>query len=448
MSRQIDPTSADDAAPHMYPPKAIGGAVLMGLAAILAAAGGFGVWAATVPLDSAVMAHGKVSVAGKRKLIQHLEGGIVKAIGVKDGDYVREGDPLIELDPLRPQTRLAMASTGYFNHLAMESRLSAERDGLDQIKWPNELIEAAPGSSDLRALMRGQTELFHSRRKELVSQSQILESRVSRLREQIGGLEAERHASERQLVLAGEELKTLEALYESKYTTRVRLLATKREVLQLEGSIGRLQGQIASLAKEIGETELTLAQMRDRHLTSVLDELQQHQGKVLDYREQINISKGEAERTVVTAPASGTVFGSQVHTVGGVLKPGETILEIVPDGERLIVEVRIRPQDVNNVHVGLPTEVRISAFKQRTTPPLKGTVAFVSADTISEPRSLESFYLAHVEIDPAELKHLDAGKRLQAGMPAEAVIKTGARTAFAYLVQPLTESLNRAWREN
>ena len=162
----------------------------------------------------------------------------------------------------------------------------------------------------------------------------------------------------------------------------------------------------------------------------------------------MNIVRSEAQRTVIRSPSSGIVFGSQIHTIGGVLKPGETILEIVPDNERLIVEVRVRPQDVDNVQVGQLTEVRITAFKQRTTAPLKGHVAFVSADTVSEPRTTETFYLVHVEVDAVELKNLQGEKRLQAGMPAEVVIKTGARTAFAYLLQPLTESVNRAWREN
>jgi HlyD family type I secretion membrane fusion protein len=429
-------------------PKAVTGAVILGVVAMLAAVGGFGTWAATVPLDSAVVAHGTVSVAGKRKQVQHLEGGIVQAFAVKDGDYVREGDVLVELDPVTPRTRLAIASTGYFNNLAAEMRLIAERDGLEQIRWLPEIMEALPGNADLAAMMRSQTELFNSRRNEFLGQSRILESRISRLKEQISGFEAERFASHRQLGIVREELETLTALYERRYTTRVRLLAMQREVFQLEGSIGRLDGQIASLAKEIGETELALAQIRDKQMTQVLDELKQVQSKILEYREQMNIMRDEAQRTVIRSPANGIVFGSKVHTIGGVLKPGDTILEIVPDDDRLIVEVRVRPQDIDHVHVGQATEVRITAFKQRTTPPLKGHVAFVSADTVSEPRSFETFYLAHVEVDAPELKNLQGQKRLQAGMTAEAIIKTGTRTAFAYLLQPLTESLNRAWREN
>jgi HlyD family type I secretion membrane fusion protein len=439
---------AEKSAIGTHPPKSMAGAMLLGLAAILTAAGGFGIWASTVPLDSAVIAHGKVSVAGKRKQIQHLEGGIVKAFAVKDGDHVNEGDMLVELDSLRPQTRLTIASTGYFHNLAAETRLIAERDAAPKIVWPEELTVAMTGNADLTALVKGQTELFNSRRNEINGQSRILESRIGRLREQINGFQAERLAADRQLGVAREELKTLTSLYERKFTTRMRLLATQREVYQLEGNIGRLDGQIASLAKEIGETDLTLAQMRDKHMTQVLDELKLHQSKVLEFREQMNIVRGEAQRTVIRAPVSGLVFNSQVHTIGGVLRPGDTILEIVPDNDRLIIEVRIRPQDVDNVHVGQPTEIRISAFKQRTTASLQGRVAFVAADTVSEPRSLENYYLAHVEVDAAELSALPGDKRLQAGMPAEAVIKTGARTAFAYLLQPLTESVNRAWREN
>lgn len=447
---QHDPFDDEDAGgqglkPH--PPRAMAGAVLLGIAAIFVAAGGFGLWAATVPLDSAIIAQGKVSVAGKRKQIQHLEGGIVKAFAIKDGDEVREGDVLVELDPLRPKTRLAMASTSYLANLAAETRLTAERDGLDQFSWPAELVEAAPGNADIEALIRSQLELFQSRRSELLGQSRILESRIARLKDQIRGLEAERLAASRQLTVAREEHQTLKSLYDRKMTTRTRVLAMQREVFQVEGNIGRLEGQIAGLSKEITETELSLIQLRDRQKTQILDELKQHQARVVEYREQMQIVRGEAQRTVIRAPVSGTVFSSQVHTIGGVLKPGDTILEIVPAEDPLIVEVRVRPQDVDNVHVGQPTTVRVTAFKQRTHIPLEGRVAFVSADTVSDPRSQEAYYLAHIAVDPAKLKPHDDHNKLQAGMPAEAVIKTGARTAFAYLLQPLSDSLNRAWRE-
>lgn len=432
----------------MQAPKSSRSAVLLGLAAVITAVFGFGIWSMTAMLDSAVIAQGKLIVAGKRKQVQHLEGGIVKSIAVRDGDHVREGDVLVELDPLKSHTRFVVSRTGYFNHLAAEARLVAERDSLKDVQWPAELTEAMAANPEVTSMAKAQDKIFAARGQERLGQTRILESRIERLQEQIKGFEAERHASQMQLDVARDELKTLEDLYERKHTTRMRLLVTKREVFQLEGNIGRLDGQIASLAKEIGETNLNLAQIQKKHMTDVLDELKQHQAKVLDFREQFNVTKGEAERTIIRAPSSGIVFGSQVHTVGGVIRGGDSLLEIVPDNDRLVVEVKVRPQDVDNVHIGQATEVRITAFKQRTTPSLKGKVAFLSADTVSEPKSYETYYLANIEVQASELLQFADTQRLQAGMTAEVVIKTGERTAMAYLLQPLTESVNRAWREN
>ncbi|MGD9669014.1 MAG: HlyD family type I secretion periplasmic adaptor subunit [Hyphomicrobiaceae bacterium] len=429
-------------------PKSVLGAAALGIVAVALAFGGFGIWASTAKIDSAVIAPGHVAVANKRKRVQHLEGGIVKAIAVRDGDYVREGDILIELDPLDAETRFSVAKTGYFANVAAEARLVAERDALNEILWPEELGIEASQSKDVEELVAAQKKIFRSRRNGFDGQVGILESRMNRLRDQIDGFTAEREASKKQFELAQEELATLASLYERRITTRVRLLASKREVFQLEGNIGRLGGQIASLTKEIGETELSLEQFRNTYMSQVLEELKQHQTKVLEFREKLNLAKEAAARTVIRAPTSGVVFSSQVHTVGGVLRGGETLLEIVPDRDRLIIEVRVRPQDVDYVHMGQPTEVRITAFKHRTTPPLNGEVTFISADTVTDSGTTEPHFVANVEVEASELRQLDVQHRLQPGMPAEAVIKTGRRTAMAYLLQPLAESFNRAWREN
>ncbi len=432
--------------PVMRAPMTLRTPRLLGVIAVLAAVGGFGIWATTAPLDSAVVAQGKVTLAGKRKLVQHLDGGLVKMFAVRDGDHVEEGDVLIEFDTLRPAARLAVMRLGYFGALAAEARLIAERDEADELTLPPELVAEAASDPEIAVIIESQRQIFEARRNKAVGQTRILESRIEQLEEGIKGFEVERVASGDQLAMAREEQKTIEALYEKQYTTRARILAIKREVYQLEGLIGRLGTQIAGAGQEIGETQLNLAQIRKKHMTEVLNELRETQAKVLDIREQYTAAKGEMERTIVRAPSSGTVFGSQVHTVGGVLRGGETLLEIVPDDDQLVIEVRLRPQDVEEVQVGQPTEVRLSGFKQRTTPTLQGRVAFVSADTVSEPRSPEPYYLASIEVEAAELLHLGDHK-LQPGMPAETMIKTGVRTAMAYLLQPLSDSMNRAWRE-
>ena len=442
-----DTLELDRPLPMMRAPLAIRSPGLLGMYAVIAAVVGFGFWAATMPLDSGVVAQGKVTVAGKRQEVQHLDGGIIHRFAVKDGDRVNKGDVLIEFDTLRPATRLAVTSIGYFTALAAEARLIAERDDLGDLRTTPELEAEAGRDAEVRVLIEGQQLLFESRLNEVQGQTRILQTRMDRLREQIRGYELELTAAEQQLGIAQEEQKTIQALYEQHYTTRTRVLNIKREVFALKGNIGRLTAQIAGANKEIGETELNLEQIKKKKATDVLAELRETQSKVLDLREQLAASRGELERTVLRSPTSGIVFGSKIHTVGGVVRGGETLLEIVPDHDQLVVEVRLRPQDVDDVHVTQPTEIRLTAFNQRATPTLQGKVAFVSADTFIEQRSPEPYYLASIEVSSEELRHLGQ-RRLQPGMPAEALIKTGQRTAMAYLLRPLSDSFNRAWREH
>jgi HlyD family type I secretion membrane fusion protein len=437
----------DQSMPRMKAPTSMRSAWLIGVLAVAIAVGGFGMWAVTVPLDSAIVAHGKVTLAGKRKEVQHLSGGIVSRFTVKDGDHVREGDVLVELDPLVPAARLASARIAYLESLATEARLIAERDGAEAPAFPAELTGEAAIDAEVAAIVAGQERLFAATNDESAGQATILQSRMDQLKDQIAGLEAERQSVRDQLEMATEEQATLEALYEKQYTTRARVLATRREVSQLGGMIGRLSAQIASAEKEIGEARLTLAQIGMAQATDVLGELKGVQSRIVELREQYAAGRGEMDRTVIRAPASGTVFGSQVHTLGAVLRAGETILEIVPDDDQLVIEVRLRPVDVDEVQVGQTTEVKLSAFNQRTTPSLQGRVSFVSADAFSDPRTLETFFVANVEVTADQLAEL-GDHHLQPGMPAEALIKTGQRTALTYLLQPLADSMNRAWREH
>lgn len=420
---------------------------LLGTFMLATAFGGFGLWAATAPLDSAVVASGKITVAGKRKVVQHLEGGVIQKLAVRDGDHVRDGDVLIEFDPTRAQTRLAIARTGYLSALAAEARLVAERDSKSAIDFPSELTSDTPADTEAAEVVKSQLQIFATRKQEFEGQSSILNSRISRLTEEIRGYSAEKAAAERQAAMAREELMVLEDLFRRKHTTRNRVLAGQREVYQLEGQIGRLSAQIAAAEKEINETRLSIVQTQNKFMAEVAAELKTTQARVLELREQYLASQRELERTVLRAPASGTIFGSQVHTIGGVARPGETLLEIVPDHDELVVEVRLRVQDIDNVAVGQTTEVRFSGLKQRTAPAAQGLLSFVSADAFSDPREMHPYYVAYIQVKREQLEQLQSF-RLQPGMPCEALIKTGERTAWTYLTQPLVESFRRAWRED
>lgn len=424
------------------------GALLLGFTGLFIAVGGFGVWATTAPLESGVVAPGTLTLWGKRKQVQNLDGGIIKSFKVKDGDRVEKGDVLIEFDPLIPATHVAMARVGFLAALAAEARLLAERDGAATIAWPDELASEAAQDPRVQALVRSQQQLFEARRTQNAGDTHILESRIAQLKDQISGFEQERSASTQQLDMARQEQETVADLYAKQYTTRDRVLSIKREIFQLEGNIGALTAQMAAANKEVGETELSLAQINNKTMTDVLDQLKEAQARVLDLREQYDAARGELDRTLVRAPASGIVFNSQVHTVGGVVRGGETLLEIVPSDGPLVVEVRLRPQDVDSVQVGQSTEIKLTAFKQRTTPPLSGKVIFVSADTVTEPHSGQTYYVADIQPDGQSLGELaKLHMQLQPGMPAETLINTGKRTAMAYLMQPLADSMSRAWRE-
>ncbi len=436
-----------DELPPVRMPTSNRGWTAFGLFLLLVTLGGVGVWASTVSLDSAVVAHGKVAVASKRKVVQHLEGGIIQKIAVRDGDTVHAGDVLIEFDPTRAKTRLAIVRSGYMASLAAEARLTAERDGQSAIQFPDELMAEAADDSEINGMVQSQRQIFETRKQEFTGQADILKSRIDRLHEGIVGFQAERVAAEQQIAMAKEELLTLEELFRRQHTTRTRILAARREVYQLEGTLGRLASGIAAARKEIGETELNIAQTRNKLMTEVASELKATQAKILEQKEQYLASLSEIDRLVLRAQSRGTVFGSQIHTVGGVARAGDTLLEIVPDDDELVIEVRLRPQDVDVVSVGQKTEIRFSAFNQRIVPTVEGRLSFVSADTFSDPReSAHPYYLANVEVKIADLQRLGI-PRLQPGMPCDVMIKTGQRTPLDYLTRPLIESFRRAWRE-
>lgn len=435
-----------DAVPIMPVRRSLRGYIVLGLAAIFAAWGGFGFWAATAPLASAVVASGNLMVATKRKEVQHLEGGIVHRIAVKDGDRVAAGDVVIELDVTRAKSRFAMARMGYFAAAAAKARLSAERDSEPKFEFPSEISSASKMDPQVAAVLRSQRQIFTARRLEYLGQAEILNQRMKRLEDQIKGLEAQRDAEEQQHKYAIEEVATLEDLYARNLTTRQRVLAVRREAVRCKGQIGRLTSNIAAAKKEVGETELNLVQLKKRRNTEVLAELKDVLSKALSFRQQYLAYGNELERTMVRAPVSGTVVGLQVHTIGGVVRGGETLLEIVPERDHLVVEVKVRPTDVDDITLGQSTQVRFNAFKQRTTPTLKGHVALISADVLSEPRIPEPYYAVSIEVDTSELSRLGEVK-LQPGMPADVMIETGHRTALAYLIQPIAETINRAWRE-
>jgi HlyD family type I secretion membrane fusion protein len=419
--------------------------ILLGLVAIFAAIGGIGTWSATAPISSVVVAPGKVAVATKRKEIQHLDGGIVKTIHIRDYDEVKQGAVLLELDDTKAKAHYVLARAAYFAAAITYARLAAERDGADEIKFSAEILAEAQRSTDIRKGIDTQRQVFDSRARELAGQIKVWLQRIAQLKDEIAGLTAERAAASEQSSLAGKEATVIENMFERGFVTRQRVHSIRRESAQLAGSLGRLDAGVAKARKEIGETELSIQQLALRRQSEILTEMKDLEQRIFDLKEQYLAAADELTRLVVTAPVSGIVVNSQVHTVGGVIRPGLTVLEIVPGTDPLIVEARVRPLDIDELAKGQATEVRFPGFKQRTTPSLSGTVAHVAADAVTDPRTGEAYYTAVVSIPHSEIERL--GHQLQPGMPAEVLIKTGNRSAIAYFVQPLTDGMNRALRE-
>ncbi|MCE9522296.1 MAG: HlyD family type I secretion periplasmic adaptor subunit [Alphaproteobacteria bacterium] len=421
--------------------------IIVGVSLIALTFGGFGIWSTTVPIASAVVATGQLVVASKRKQIQHLTGGVVRSLRVEDGSKVKEGDILVELEDDDASERLIRTRDTYYLALAAAARLNAESEDRAAPEYPDELTKAGKSDPAIASIVAGQSHLFEARRLELRGQLSIMEDEHTQLKSQLVGIEAERRSALAQASMTRKELAVVEDLYAKGYTTRTRVYSLNRDIEQLTGSAGRLTADSSRVKTAILEAELKIAQVRNQLQSTIQNELHETQAKIPNLRQQFLAASTASDRMILRAPVAGTVVSSKVHTVGAVVAPGDTVMEIVPAGDRLMVEVMLRPTDVDSVKVGLSTEIRFTGLvHQRSVPLLTGQVTRVSADAIQDPRTSATFFIAQIDVPASEIRRL--GKRvLQPGMPASVMIKTGERTALAYLTQPLTESVASAWRE-
>ncbi|GBF26482.1 type I secretion system membrane fusion protein PrsE [bacterium MnTg02] len=421
-------------------------ALFLGISVIAITVCGAAYWAATAPLSSAVVAQGQIVVSGKRKQVQHRDGGRVGKINVRDGSIVKAGDVLVELEDKELNLRHSLMRTAYFSALATKARLVAEKDTSEKLEFSEKLVKAEAEYPPIAVMMENQREVFHARRKEKEGQIVVLRQRIAQTKEEILGYQAEKAAALEQTRIAKTEFKLLQKLLADGHTTRTRVVSLERELAQLTGNVGKFRSLVARAHANIGEARLQILQVTKQFRAETLKEMTEIQNRIYDLREKSESTADRIERLRIRAPSSGEVVNMKLSTVGGVIQPGETILEIVPKNERLIIRARIRPVDVDQISVGLETEVRVTAFKQRNTAPLNGRVMLVSADALTDDRSGESYYLAEIRvIDTPETSAII--NRLHPGMPAEVMIKTGERTALAYLVQPILDSVNRAMRE-
>jgi HlyD family type I secretion membrane fusion protein len=416
--------------------------VTIGIFIIILFFGVFGVWATIAPLESAAIARGVVSVDGQRKTIQHLEGGIIGVINIQEGQAVKAGDTLILLDETQPRANLELLKGRFLAMLALEARLLAERDSKESIEFPDELIRQQQ-NEDVDDIIKSQVNIFNARRQALLGQISINEQRIKQFEEEIYGFNGLNQAQDEQLELANDEIDSNRKLYEKGLTGKARLRGLQRETAKLTGERSQNQAAIARGRQNIDEVRLQITELKTNALNEAVQGLGKAQGNLYDLIEKVRAAEDVLTRTVIRAPVAGTIVNLQVHTIGGVISPGQDLMDIVPVGGRLIVEARVDPNDIDVIKTGLKAQVRLTAFNQRQIQPIEGRVITVSADHIKDERTGIDYFLARVELT----EEIDEGIELYPGMQAEVMIVTGARTTLDYLARPITQSLNRAFRE-
>ncbi|MCG8492194.1 MAG: HlyD family type I secretion periplasmic adaptor subunit [Sneathiellales bacterium] len=419
--------------------------IILGLFLIVFGFGSFAAWATIAELSSAVISQGTVKVFSNRKKVQTLGGGEVKTLAVKNGDKVNVGDVLVTLDQTQTAATHAIIQSNYNTSRAMIARLKSERDGDKAVQYPADL-RMDKNDPALQEIISGQNKLFQARKESLEGQTSMVGERIEQLKEEITGLKAQEEAKRTQIQLIGDELKGLEELHKKGHAPLTRILALKRETAELKGELGEHIAAIARSKRLIGEAGLEIIQIQKAFIEGVVTELQQKEGELFDLQERLNATRYMLSQTEIRATEKGTVVGLTVHTVGGILQPGETLLEIVPDNDTLVVEAKVLPTDIDDVRLDLPAEVQFTAFSQRTTPKLEGKVIYVSADSLIDPESKMPVFMARIEITEEEAKRL-GDKVLQPGMPADVFIMTGDTTPLDYLIKPIRETAEKAWRE-
>jgi HlyD family secretion protein len=417
----------------------------LGVAVVVAVIGGIGGWAATTAISGAVIAPGVVVVESDVKKVQHPTGGIVGQLWARNGDHVRAGDLLVRLDDTIPHANLAIVVKGLDEMLARKARLEAERDGQDVITFPGEL-QTRSDDPEVARVMHGESKLFHLRAAARTGQREQLRQHIYQMNQEIAGLTTQAEAKRKEIELIQRELVGARELWKLQLIPISKLTALEREATRLEGEVGQLIASTAQTHGKIAETELKIFQI-DRDLTSdVAKELREVDGKIGELIERKVTAEDQLKRIDIRAPQDGTVHESTVHTVGGVVIQGEALMLIVPNADTLTVEARVAPQEIDQLRLAQTARLRFTAFNQRTTPEIDGTLARISADISTDQRTGVGFYTVRAAIPSAEIARLGDVK-LVPGMPVEVFIEAADRSVLSYLVKPLYDQISRAFHE-
>lgn len=421
----------------MNPEKEAKRVIRSGLLVIVVGAIAMGLWGFWAPLSGAIIAPGFVKVDLNRKLVQHQEGGIVRAVRVRDGDRVTQGQELVLLDDVRIDAQLDLLRTQLDAERAKSARLEAERALAARPIFPKDLLK-----DEFRTREEA---LFRARREALDSQIAVLRRQIRETGEEADALAMQIAAEARALNLQKEELESNERLLAQGYVQRTRLLTLQRAVAEYEARHSERRAELSKSRQRASELEFRILSMRNTYVQAATDELKEASARMFDLEERIRPSRDASERQKIAAPIAGEVVGLRVFNAGSVIGPREVLMEIVPQEKRLIVEARIRPEDINHVKAGSEADIRLTAYQSRSTPLVPGAVTYVAGDRMVDPQSGTPYYIVHIDVPEKSLEL--ASLKMQAGMPAEVFIRTDQRSALDYLLAPVTSYLRRAMRE-
>ena len=420
--------------------------IRQGLLVVFLFFGVLGTWAVFGEISGAIVAPGKVKIETERKTVQHLEGGIVDSILVREGDEVQEGQPLIVLESVQVDASENMLQKQLVALLAAQTRSAAEKELKTDFTWPEELISLA-ASAHSEDVLANERKIFTARREALDGQSSLLKSQIAQIDAQILGYQDQMQAEQSIIGTLNEELKAKRQLYEERYLEKSQILELERMLASHEGNRGRMKQSIAEARQKKAELLLRIEDAKNRFVEEATNQLGKLDNEILQARERVRPLKDAKKRLQVVAPVKGRVVGLKVHSKGGVVRPGEPLMDIVPENTPLIVETQVPVNKITDVYIGQEALVQLDAFDTRITPHIPAKVSYISADRLEERTNMGvmPYYLCYVEIDPAALK--DAKLYLSPGMPATVFITTKKRTVLFYMIEPLLKNWERALRE-
>ena len=407
---------------------------------------GLGIWAGVSQITSAVVAQGMVRVESNRKLIRHREGGTVRAIPVKEGQLVQAGQPLLILDDVQARAGVDVFQNQYDTALASRARFEAEARGRPNFVVPAELV-ARMSDPKVASLVRDQQFLFTSRLQFFRGQADVLAQRQQQIDSQIAGVKAQADANDESRRLTQEELNGYQKLFEQGYAPKTLILRYQRSLADLAGRTGALASEMTRLGEQRGETGMQMASARDQRVTQGAEGMRQMETTMADVGPRLTAFKQTLAGTVMRSPVKGYVLDLHQATVGGIVAPGELVMSIVPYDAPLIIAAQIKPDDIDDVKIGMEVKVRLTAFNYRKVSPVVGKVTNVSADLIVDEKSGHGYFRIDIVIPPSELAKLPPGAVLKPGMPAQANIVTGKRSILSYAVSPLTDTIRDSLKE-